>query len=91
LGAIDSKKVSRFASAALVARITAEQSAQQAWVEHVNEVGNSSLYPNCNSWYLGANIPGKPRVFMPYLGFPPYAEKCRHVADNGYEGFELRA
>jgi len=74
-----------------VARITADASAQEAWVEHVNEVGNSSLYPNCNSWYLGANIPGKPRVFMPYLGFPPYAEKCREVADNGYEGFELRA
>jgi cyclohexanone monooxygenase len=72
-----------------LASISASQHAQTDWVEHVNEVGNASLYPNCNSWYLGANIPGKPRVFMPYLGFPPYAEKCKQVADNGYEGFEL--
>ncbi len=72
-----------------LARINAKANAQADWVEHVNEVGNTSLYPNCNSWYLGANIPGKPRVFMPYLGFPPYAEKCKHVADNDYEGFEL--
>ena len=69
--------------------INAHPDAQEQWVEHVNEVGNSSLYPNCNSWYLGANVPGKPRVFMPYLGFPPYAEKCRTVADNNYEGFVL--
>ena len=69
--------------------INAQPAAQEAWVEHVNEVGNSSLYPNCNSWYLGANIPGKPRVFMPYLGFPPYAEKCQRVAENDYEGFEF--
>ena len=43
----------------------------------------------CNSWYLGANIPGKPRVFMPLLGFPPYVEKCDEVAAKGYEGFVL--
>ncbi len=72
-------------------RIDAKPEAQDAWVAHVNEVGDSSLYPRCNSWYLGANIPGKPRVFMPYLGFPPYAEKCREVADSGYDGFELSA
>ncbi len=74
-----------------VARIDATPEAQDAWVAHVNEVGDSSLYPTCNSWYLGANIPGKPRVFMPYLGFPPYAEKCREVADSGYDGFTLTA
>jgi cyclohexanone monooxygenase len=74
-----------------VARIDATPEAQDAWVVHVNEVGDASLFPNCNSWYLGANIPGKPRVFMPYLGFPPYAEKCREVADNGYDGFMLTA
>jgi cyclohexanone monooxygenase len=74
-----------------VARIDATPEAQDAWVVHVNEVGDASLFPNCNSWYLGANIPGKPRVFMPYLGFPPYAEKCREVADNGYVGFMLTA
>ena len=57
----------------------------------MNEVGDTSLYPGCNSWYLGANIPGKPRVFMPYLGFPPYAEKCQEVVDKGYEGFSIGA
>jgi cyclohexanone monooxygenase len=71
------------------ARIDPTPEAQESWVERVNEVGDSSLYPNCNSWYLGSNIPGKPRVFMPYLGFPPYAEKCQEVADNGYAGFAL--
>ena len=41
------------------------------------------------SWYLGKNIPGKPQVFMPLIGFPPYAEKCAQVAENGYQGFDL--
>lgn len=71
--------------------IDAQPDAQEAWVAHVNEVGNTSLYPNCNSWYLGANVPGKPRVFMPYLGFAPYAERCQEIVDNGYEGFALSA
>jgi hypothetical protein len=48
---------------------------------------DATLYPSCNSWYLGANIPGKPRVFMPYLGFPAYVQKCNEVAAGGYEGF----
>ena len=43
-----------------------------------------------NSWYMGANIPGKPRVFMPYVGgVVPYRQKCNEVAANGYEGFRL--
>ena len=63
--------------------------AERAWVEHVNEIAEATIYPSCNSWYLGANIPGKPRVFMPYLGLPPYREKCAEVAASGYEGFEL--
>jgi len=71
------------------AGIEASQKAEDDWVEHVNEVADSSLYPGCSSWYLGANVPGKPRVFMPYLGFPPYVEKCEEVAANNYEGFEL--
>jgi len=49
----------------------------------------SDELPSCNSWYLGANIPGKPRVFMPYLGFPAYVQKCDEVAASGYEGFAL--
>jgi cyclohexanone monooxygenase len=69
--------------------IEAKRDAQEQWVAHVNEVADASVYPHCNSWYLGSNIPGKPRVFMPYLGFPPYAERCSTVANNDYEGFEL--
>jgi cyclohexanone monooxygenase len=68
-------------------RIEARPEAQDAWVAHVNEVAGGTLFPSCNSWYLGANVPGKPRVFMPYIGFPPYVEKCNQVAANGYEGF----
>jgi len=63
--------------------------AENAWVDHVNEVAGYTLFPTCNSWYLGANIPGKPRVFMPYLGFPAYVEKCNQVRAAGYEGFAL--
>ncbi|MEI7593486.1 MAG: NAD(P)/FAD-dependent oxidoreductase [Actinomycetes bacterium] len=69
--------------------IEASASAQDEWVEWVNAVANLTLYPSCNSWYLGANIPGKTRVFMPLLGFPPYVEKCNAVAANNYEGFNL--
>jgi cyclohexanone monooxygenase len=72
-----------------VGRVEATLEAQDAWVDHVNEVAGETLYPTCNSWYLGANVPGKPRVFMPYLGFPPYVEKCNEVAARGYEGFVL--
>jgi cation diffusion facilitator CzcD-associated flavoprotein CzcO len=70
-------------------RIEAQADAEEAWVAHVNEVASQTLYTTCNSWYLGANVPGKPRVFMPYLGFPPYVEKCSEVAAKGYEGFAL--
>ncbi len=71
--------------------IEASAVAEQNWVAHVNEVAGGTLLNSCNSWYLGANVPGKPRVFMPYLGFPAYAEKCRQVAASGYEGFEIKA
>ena len=71
--------------------IDATQDAEDAWVDHVNEVAAGTLVNSCSSWYLGANIPGKQRVFMPYIGgFPPYVEKCNEVARNGYEGFALR-
>ena len=69
--------------------IEAQPEAEEAWVEHVNETAELSIYPNCNSWYLGANVEGKSRVFMPYLGVPPYVEKCKAVVANGYEGFAL--
>ncbi|MGZ4694706.1 MAG: flavin-containing monooxygenase [Acidimicrobiales bacterium] len=64
------------------------ESADQ-WVEYVNAVAAFTVYPEANSWYLGANIPGKPRIFMPLIGFPPYVEQCAAIAEKGYEGFAL--
>ena len=64
------------------------ESADQ-WVEYVNAVAAFTVYPAANSWYLGANIPGKPRIFMPLIGFPPYVEQCAEIAEKGYEGFAL--
>jgi len=66
--------------------IEASEDAQNAWVGHVNLVADSTLMKGCNSWYLGANVPGKVRVFMPLLGFPPYREKCTEVFQKGFEG-----
>jgi len=64
--------------------------AEDAWVAHVNDVAYETLYPQANSWYMGANIPGKPRLFLPYIGgVGAYREKCDAVAANGYEGFAL--
>jgi hypothetical protein len=55
--------------------------AEDAWVQHNNEVADRTLYPLANSWYMGANIPGKPRIFMPYAGgVPAYKKKCDEVA-----------
>ena len=65
--------------------------AEDGWVEHVNDVAYKTLYPKAASWYMGANIPGKPRLFMPYIGgVPQYAAHCAAIAEAGYEGFELR-
>ena len=72
-----------------IARIDAQPAAEDTWVGHVNDVASLTVYPSCNSWYLGANVPGKPRVFMPYIGFPTYVAKCNEVAAKGYEGFDL--
>jgi cyclohexanone monooxygenase len=70
--------------------IEATTEAQEAWIEHVNAVAFKTLYPKANSWYMGANIPGKPRVFMPYVGgFPQYKSKCDESVAAGYEGFIL--
>jgi len=64
--------------------------AEDAWVQHVNDVAYTTLYPSAASWYMGANIPGKPRVFMPYIGgVGTYRVKCDEIAANGYEGFQL--
>jgi cyclohexanone monooxygenase len=72
------------------ARIEANAQSESKWVEHVNEVADGTLYPLANSWYVGANIPGKPRIFMPYVGgFAAYKKKCDEVVANGYEGFTM--
>ena len=68
----------------------AELRAEEEWGAHVNEEANNTLFVYANSWYLGANIPGKPRVFMPYAGGQgKYRKKCNDVSANGYEGFIL--
>ena len=72
-----------------LATIEATPEAEADYIAHVNAVAARTIYLNCNSWYLGANIPGKPRVFMPLFGFPAYVEKCAEVARNGYAGFVL--
>ncbi len=70
--------------------IEALEEAEDRWVEHVNEKADTTLYPLANSWYLGSNVPGKPRVFMPYVGgFATYDRICKRVAAEGYEGFRL--
>ena len=67
-------------------------SAQEDWVGHVGSAAGATLRSTCSSWYVGANIPGKPRVFMPYIGgLPTYIERCEAVVKNGYEGFALSA
>ena len=73
-----------------VARIEARLADEDHWVSHVNEVAAQTLYPIGNSWYVGANIPGKPRVFMPYVaGVPAYRRIIEDVAAKGYEGFAM--
>lgn len=70
--------------------IEARRDAQDAWVDHVNEVASRTLLPAANSWYLGANVPGKPRVFMPYTGgLDVYRRKCEQIRADGYDGFTL--
>ncbi len=71
--------------------IEATLPAESAWSQHVNDVGSQTLFPLANSWYLGVNVPGKPRTILPYLGgFQAYKQKCEEVAANGYEGFAIR-
>ena len=70
--------------------IEANTDAEDAWVKLGNDLADMTLMPQCNSWYLGANVPGKPRIFMPYVGgIPMYFETCDRIAKNGYEGFSL--
>ncbi|MFE7244037.1 flavin-containing monooxygenase [Streptomyces sp. NPDC057580] len=70
--------------------VEARPDAAQAWTEHVDATVGGTLFPQANSWYLGANVPGKPRVFMPYIGgFKDYLDRCDDIRDRGYAGFVL--
>jgi cation diffusion facilitator CzcD-associated flavoprotein CzcO len=74
-----------------LSRIEATEQAQEEWVQHVWDVASETLFPLANSWYMGANIPGKTRVFMPYVGgMVQYRERCDEVVEKGYAGFALR-
>jgi len=71
--------------------IEATMEAETHWVTLGNDIAAGTLFPTCNSWYLGANVPGKPRIFMPYVGgFPSYAEICDQIQREGYTGFSIR-
>lgn len=73
-----------------VTQIEVTAIAEKEWVEHVNQRAEETLYPKAASWYLGAEVPGKPRVFMPYSGgIRGYRRICNQVADAGYQGFAL--
>ena len=71
-------------------RIEATQQAEDQWVAHVADVASQTLYPRASSWFMGANVPGKPRVFMPYVGgYSNYRQKCRDIIENGCVGFSI--
>jgi cyclohexanone monooxygenase len=73
-----------------VKTLEATHQAEDRWVDHVNDVANTTLYPQANSWYMGANIPGKPRIFMPYSGgVGVYRRICNDIAAKDYEGFAM--
>jgi cyclohexanone monooxygenase len=72
-------------------RIEASAEAQAEWERHVAEAAEHTVHRYTDSWYLGSNISGKPRKFLPYLGgLPRYREHCREVAESGYEGFDVQ-
>ena len=87
---LDRRQLWHTCASASSARIEPAAAAEEEWVGHVGELAGRTLRYTCSSWYLGVNIPGKPRVFMPYIGgFPRYVERCNEIAANGYEGFVL--
>jgi len=70
--------------------IEATPEAEREWMQHVDETAAGTLFPQANSWYLGANIAGKPRVCMPYVGgFGAYEDICKAIVADGYRGFRL--
>ena len=72
-----------------LSRIEASTQAEDAWTQHVSEVAAGTLFPQADSWYMGANVPGKPRQFLNYFDVPMYMEQCNEIAAKGYQGFEL--
>ena len=71
-------------------QVSVSRLAQDSWVNHVKEVADSTLYPLANSWYNGDNIPGKPRMFMPYVGgVDKYHQTCEQIIQNGFDGFNF--
>jgi len=71
-------------------RIEASPAAGASWTQHMADLAASTLLPLAESWYMGANIPGKPRQLLHYLGVQEYLAFCRQSTENGYSGFELR-
>ena len=75
-----------------LAAMEPELAAEDEWVDHVQVVAYKTLFPQANSWYMGANIPGKPRLFMPYIaGVGSYRRTCEEVVAEGYKGFRFEA
>jgi cyclohexanone monooxygenase len=71
-------------------RLEAEAAAGESWTEHMADLAAGTLLPRAESWYMGANIPGKPRQLLHHLGVQEYLAFCQESAENGYSGFELR-
>ena len=70
--------------------IEPELEAENEWVDHVQVVAHKTLFPQANSWYMGANIPGKPRLFMPYIaGVGSYRRTCEQIVSEGFKGFRF--
>ena len=72
--------------------IEPDKAAEDEWVDHVQVVAHKTLFPQANSWYMGANIPGKPRLFMPYIaGVGSYRRTCEEIMANGFKGFRFES
>ena len=73
-------------------RVDADEAAQVAWAHEVADMAEKTLYTKANSWYMGANVPGKPRVFLMYIGgLDRYVERCDKIVSDGYAGFNFTA
>ncbi|XPP26735.1 MAG: flavin-containing monooxygenase [Leucobacter sp.] len=82
----------RDAAADGVTRMEADPRAEREWLDHAAQVADSTVYRDASSWYVGANVPGKPRIVLPYLGgVGAFREQCTRIADEGYAGFVRQA